>query len=169
MANIAIFHAGQTPQYLTSVNTQDYSSDPDAIINPDVSALTAVAVKYWKRSGDLVLEMTAGEKDAVDAAAAAALTTSLRSVANDITDASDSDGVKWRALALMLLDELNSLRQWTVAFKGQVALATTLADLKTRVAGLSTLSDRTISQAKTAYSNKVNTAMPIKLWLLEID
>ena len=38
------------------------------IINPDLSAVASVAKKYWKISVDDVLEMTQGEKDAIDAA-----------------------------------------------------------------------------------------------------
>jgi hypothetical protein len=156
MANVAIFRAGQVAQYLRSVNTPEYSSDPDVLVNPDVTALTAVDLKYWKRVGNAVQEMTSGEKATVDSAAAAVVVTANRTAANEITTDAYSDGIKWRALTMILLDELNDLRQWTVAFKAQVAAASTLADLKTRVATLATLSDRTIAQAKTAYANKVN-------------
>lgn len=53
-----------TKQYLQSVNTPEY--DPaEWIINP---VLPDVAQKYWKISGDSVLEMNQSEKDAVDAA-----------------------------------------------------------------------------------------------------
>lgn len=69
MANIAIFRTGKTPQYLKSVNTPDYESDPNVIVNPDISALGSVPLKYWKREKDNVLEMTQAEKDVVDATA----------------------------------------------------------------------------------------------------
>jgi hypothetical protein len=57
-----------TLQYLKSVNTPNY---PTAawIINP---TLPQIAPKYWKISGDDVLEMSQAEKDAVDAAEATA-------------------------------------------------------------------------------------------------
>lgn len=70
MANIVRFRAGQAPEYLESVNTPDYSSDPDCIVNPNVSAVLGVPRRYWKRSGSSVLEMSAAEKAAVDAAEA---------------------------------------------------------------------------------------------------
>lgn len=56
-----------TVRVLESVHTPDY---PPAsyIINPDLSALTAVAREYWKVVGDTVVEMTAGEKSSIDAA-----------------------------------------------------------------------------------------------------
>lgn len=66
MSNIAIFKSGQTPQYLKSVNTPDYDQDPDVIVNPDVSSLDGVEMKYWKRVGDSVAEMTTSEKQVVD-------------------------------------------------------------------------------------------------------
>lgn len=60
-----------------------------------------------------------------------------------------------RAEASVLVDEINTLRQWIVAFKVQVAAATTLADLKTRVASLPNMPDRTLEQAKTAIKNTI--------------
>jgi len=66
MSNIAIFKQGQQPRYLKSVHTPDYDQDPDVVVNPDVSALDAVPLKYWKRSGDTVSEMSAVEKQAID-------------------------------------------------------------------------------------------------------
>ena len=65
MANVVIFKTGQYPQYLTSVNTPDYSSDPNTIVNPDMSAVSGVPLKFWKRSGNNVLEMTQAEKDTI--------------------------------------------------------------------------------------------------------
>ena len=156
MSNIAIFRTGQPPQYLTSVNEPPYVGDPDVLIDPDVSEVISVPLRYWKRVGDTIVEMTQGEKDAVDAAIALATLTANRTYANSIDDLTNGEGIQWRALVMILLDELNTIRQWTVSFKTEVAAATNLADLKTRVATLSTLSDRTIAQAKTAYTNKIN-------------
>lgn len=61
-----------------------------------------------------------------------------------------------RAEAAVLVDEINSLRQWLVSFKAQVALATSLANLQTRVAALPDMPDRTLAQAKTAIKNKID-------------
>jgi hypothetical protein len=60
-----------TKQYLISVSTPDYP-DVDWIINPDLSSVVGIAEKYWKISGDSVLEMTSEEKAIVDAAEAGA-------------------------------------------------------------------------------------------------
>jgi hypothetical protein len=62
-------------EILYSVNTPDY--DPAYwIINPDLTILETVPLKYCKVSGDLIVEMTAAEKAAVDAAELAAAKTS---------------------------------------------------------------------------------------------
>lgn len=64
-----------------------------------------------------------------------------------------------RAEAAVLVDENNVLREWLMAFQVQVAASTTLADLKTRVATLSALPDRTLAQAKTAIQAKITNGL----------
>lgn len=60
-----------TGQYRQSAHTPDY--DPvNWIINPDVSAVADVPLKYWKISGDTVSAMIRAERDVVDAAEIAA-------------------------------------------------------------------------------------------------
>lgn len=55
-----------TIEYIASVNTPDYSP-AIWIINPDLSLLLDIVPwKYWKVSGDSVLEMSQAEKDVVD-------------------------------------------------------------------------------------------------------
>lgn len=78
--NIAIFKAGKTPEYLTSVNGAEFMADPtalegnvvpnspDVLINPDISAVKNVPIKFWKRNGNSIVEMTRAEKDAITAA-----------------------------------------------------------------------------------------------------
>jgi len=65
MADIAIFKAGKEPQYILSVNTPEYSSDPDVIVNPDISTVQNIPIKFWKRSGDTIIEMTQNEKTVI--------------------------------------------------------------------------------------------------------
>ncbi len=62
----------------------------------------------------------------------------------------------FRAVAGLVVDEINTLRQWIVAFKAATAAATSLANLQTRVAALPDLPDRTLAQAKSAFISKVN-------------
>lgn len=78
MANIALFKPNEDPQYLTSVNTGDYVLDPTVtkdkvqpkdstiLINPDISSVKDIPMKYWKRVGDSVKEMSVGEKKVRD-------------------------------------------------------------------------------------------------------
>lgn len=67
MSNVIIFRIGKTPEYILSANTPDYVNDSDAIVNPNVSSLSNIPIKYWKRSGDNVVEMNNQEKQVVDA------------------------------------------------------------------------------------------------------
>lgn len=61
-----------TLQYLRSVHTPNYPA-LDWVINPDLTPVVGVPQKYWKLTGDILSEMTQPEKDAVDAAEAAAV------------------------------------------------------------------------------------------------
>lgn len=56
-----------TLQYLKSVNTPDYDSGT-WVINPDMTPVDGVLTMYWVLTGDVLSEMSQGEKDTVDAA-----------------------------------------------------------------------------------------------------
>ena len=60
-----------TYQYLESVSTPDYPEETWAV-NPDLSAVSGIAQKYWKVVDGAVIEMSSGEKAAVNAAASQA-------------------------------------------------------------------------------------------------
>lgn len=60
----------------------------------------------------------------------------------------------YKRFALTAMDEINLLRSWITGFKTQVAAATTLADLKTRVAALPNVPQRTADQLKSAMDLK---------------
>lgn len=70
-----------------------------------------------------------------------------------------AEAMQWRALVQILLEELNNLRQWDSTLKAQIALATSLADLKTRVGALPAMPDRTFIQFKNAFINKINNGL----------
>jgi hypothetical protein len=78
---------------------------------------------------------------------------------DDLLLGQDDRAKETRAVLLTVFDENNNLRQWIQAFKGQVALASSLADLKTRVAALPDMPDRTVPQAKVSVQNKINSGM----------
>lgn len=75
--NIAIFKLNKTPEYLISVNGAEYMTDPtalegnvapnspDVIFNPNITAVKNVPVKFWKRNGSSITEMTQAEKGVV--------------------------------------------------------------------------------------------------------
>lgn len=69
-----------------SVHTPNFPT-ADWIVNPDLSALAGVPVRYWKVVGDTVVEMTTPEKDAVDAAVAAAKAAQELSANTDFSEA----------------------------------------------------------------------------------
>jgi len=112
-----------TRQYLQSVNTPDYPT-LDWIIEPDLSAVVGFAAKYWIITGDVVTLMDQAARDAVDAAE---LEASRDSTTNGLDQVESLD----RAFALVILDEINTLR------------------------ALHSLADRSIAQLKTALRNKL--------------
>jgi len=99
-------------------------SNANWIHAPDLSAVTGFASKYWIITGDIVTLLSQAERDAVDAAV---LSTSRDGVADELDAVEDIT----RAFALVVLDEINTLR-------AQHGLA-----------------DRTIAQLKTGVRNKL--------------
>ena len=63
MSNVIIYNpndttvANRVSGYLVSVNTPDYTSNPYALINPDLSDVSGVAQKFWKVSDSTVVQM----------------------------------------------------------------------------------------------------------------
>ena len=112
-----------TKQLIASANTPDY---PIAqwIIEPDLSAVSGFSSKYWTITGDSVTLMSTSQRDTVDAADLSA----ARDAQAAQLDAIESEV---RAFALVVLDEINTLR---------TALS---------------LPTRTIAQLKTAVRNKL--------------
>ena len=92
-----------TRQLLRSVNTPDFvpawrkgepaPTDGDWIVNPDLSAVADLPAKYWKLSGNAVLAMTQAERDAVDAAEAAAAEQAQRAADKAMVDSGALDRV----------------------------------------------------------------------------
>lgn len=79
-----------------------------------------------------------------------------RTTAKSHLDAEAAQNALLRGTILVLIDEINLLRQWTTDFKAQTALASNLADFKTRTAGLSNMPARTGTQARTAIKAKID-------------
>ena len=80
MANIGIFKPNETPQYLTSVSEGPYVVDINVdkrlqqplddtiLLNPDISGVSGVPIKYWKKVNSTIVEMSQAEKDVILAA-----------------------------------------------------------------------------------------------------
>ena len=160
MADIVRYSTSTTPnpitEYRQSVNTPDYDGQPNVLINPNLSAVAGQPLRYWKHVAGAIQLMTLAEQNAVDAAIAAALLASQRNGAKDIFDSAVSDGKILKAVVLLLIDELNTLRTFTRDFKTETAAATNLANFQTRIATLPTLADRTAAQARTAIRTKID-------------
>lgn len=108
------------------------------------------------KDGSSIRNATAGEIANFATAEAADNATLKHEQDSALFDLNNLNGVALKALAQVVIDELNVVRQWTRDFKTEVAAASNLADLKTRVATLSTLADRTAAQARTAVKNAIN-------------
>jgi len=95
-----------TKVYLQSVSPNDLP-DPleNYIENPDLSSVIGVPSMYWTITGDVITEMSQGEKDAVDAA--------LLSASRDAQLVAEIDDLEsiMRQLTKLIVDELNILRQ----------------------------------------------------------
>lgn len=99
---------------------------------------------------------TAAELTAAQVSAAQAVLDTAPASTPELTAQSviDSLPIVEKAILLTILDELNLLREWDMSFKAAVAAATSLADLKARVAALPDMPDRTVQQAIAAIRNK---------------
>ena len=118
--------------------------------------LSTVERKYLKINLPTIEEMSQAEKDVIDANELSQADSFLRIGAKAQYDGQTEQGQALRCMAKVILDELNDIRGWTVSFKAEVAAATNLGNLQSRIATLSTLNNRTLSQAKTAIQNCVD-------------
>ncbi len=136
-----------TKQLLTSANTPDYPV-LDWIIEPNLSAVEGRPAKYWLINGDVVTLASQAARDAIDAA--------ILSAARDaVAAAMDATEDVIRAFALTLLDELNLHATRVTAILDAVDGATTLANLKSAVALIPDVPQRTVGQIKTALRGKL--------------
>jgi len=83
----------------------------------------------------------------------AALT--LRRIASEAVDTSDPAYVFTRALALVVLDELNVHAARITAILDAIDGASSLADVKTAIAAINDIPQRTIAQLKTAMKAQI--------------
>lgn len=141
-------------QFQGQANTVIYDGDDNILT---IRAILPHAPYLIQDSGTLLIrDMVQAEKDSLDADNAAALLAATRTAAKNGIAGLANNPMLLRAIGAVLVDEVNLLRDWITAFEAAVAAATTLSDLKTRVAGLATFTDRTLAQFKTAIQNKID-------------
>jgi hypothetical protein len=96
--------------YIPAVNTPDYNTRSDVIINPNLSLLLdIIATKYWKHVTGAIVEMTAGEKATVDSELATEDTEFNRDQAIAVMVSIDGVGVKTRGLVQLISERDNYL------------------------------------------------------------
>jgi hypothetical protein len=145
-----------------SANTPDFPS-ADWLINPASFATLdgTVAPKYWKVVGADINEMTQPEKDAVDAADAAALTAGNRAGAVAVVDAVDSLGVETRAMIELHNQRLNycinRIEELQTALDAMKASSGPADNIRAAIpASWLATATRTKAEAITAYKADIN-------------
>lgn len=155
MATFFIYRVNGGEVLTVSVNSQSGFSSKFAQIQ-DPSTPDGIDLGTRKiRDGSTVRNATQAEIDNFPVAQAADELDEKRTFYNSLLDLGEIRGVALKAIASVVIDELNVIRQWVMSFKTEVAAATNLADLKTRVAALPNLNDRTAAQARTAVKNAI--------------
>ena len=145
--------------FLSSQNTPDFSP-VTWIINPDMSEVEGFQDKYWIITGDIVTLMTQIERDAVDAAEAAALVLSHRSIGVASIDVPPN--VNERAIIHSLNQRINFATNRIIELQDRVQamLDSTggVANLRTDglAVSISATSTRPLPDAIQAYKDDIN-------------
>jgi hypothetical protein len=136
-----------TKQFLTSANTPEYPVE-QWIHNPDMSEVVGYPSKYWVITGDVVTLMSKAERDAVDA---------NELDANRDATATRMDNVEdiIRALALTTMDDLNLHSERMNAILDAIDQNSTLATIKSAIADIPNIPQRTGAQLKTSVRSKL--------------
>lgn len=153
-------------RYLPSQDPTPYLSRIDAMIFTDTTPQTeeqvqvlisTIPIRYFKKVGNpQITEMNTSERAAVDAAIALARLILERENAKRLYYNPSYIAKVLRAIVLLVLDEINTLRTRDRDRSADVAAATSLTNLQTRWALRSSLADRTPAQARTAIFNKID-------------
>jgi hypothetical protein len=122
----------------------DVVTRPDGLrVRLDPYPAATEADKVTARALVLGLDLTA-------VALTSAEVLALRAAAKTLFDALDAEGKRDRAIAWLLVNQLNTLRSWDASFKAAVAASVSLTDLKARVALLPDLGQISLSAARQA-------------------
>lgn len=124
MASILIFNTGngRALEWRAEVNTPDFSSRPDVIVNPVMPP--GVPIKFIKVVAGAPVAMTAGEQATITANETAAADTDLRTNSKTQLGAVNTENLKLRALLIYLLGELKvAVPAYTKPTKAQALTA----------------------------------------------
>lgn len=142
-----------TLEFRPSANTPDFP-EPTWKHNPDMSAVAGVPRQYWKAPADWdavgagPVEMSAGEKAAVDAA-------SLTASRDAATAQIDQLENVLRAVLLVLRDELNLHADKINAILTAIDNGANLAAVKVNILAIADYPQRTVAQLRTAIRGKL--------------
>lgn len=135
------------PQTLTALGLDNQDWGPGGTSSSTYAQLAA----GWRGSVPVPAEAVMEAKWAELLAAAPTPQAALRARAKALFDALTEDGESRRAIAWLLLNQVNALRARDAAWQAATAAATTLADFKARVAALPPLPAIPLKAAWQAY------------------
>lgn len=140
-----------TLQYVKSGNAPDFPSATWLEIppgSPNAIIVASVVRRYQVLEGDVLREMTRGEKDVVDAAALTAERDAKASALDDVEDV-------LRAFMLVVLDELNAHADRHNAITATVDGAANLAQFGAAMQAIADYPRRTATQLRNAIRGKL--------------
>lgn len=119
--------------------------------------LSTTPIRYFKKTGDPeISEMDPLEKAQVDTERRLSRVLFTRHLSSTTLTMVEANAMLLRALSEVAKDEINILRDWDRSLKTAVAAATTLAQLKTNIAALPTLNDRTTQMIRNEILNRIS-------------
>ena len=137
------------------------TGNPNTINNPDISLVggtyqTIQPVNNCIVSGNQIIPFTTQQQTNWNTAIAAAVLAGQKTAAEtDITSPADIGKLE-RAAVDQLLTQLNAHTNFETSLLAAIAAASSLVNLQSRCAGLTTPSQVTLSQAKTAIINEIS-------------
>lgn len=130
---------------------------PDARPQFDYRCFLANGVYSLEWLSGVISAPSQAELDAVTEQQVADLRRSrMRTNADSRFGADEETVVVSRAVLMTMLDEINVLRQWCTTLRSHLAIASSMADQRSRIGGMPPLPDRTTAQARTAVRNKIS-------------
>ena len=156
-----VLHKTADPiDYRKSQHEPDFPT-VDWFHDPDVSAVSAVPTKYWRVGTNPVQEMNQAEKDAVDAAEAAAALASRRALPVGETTDVTGEGIRIRALVELLNKRdnyiINRISELQTAFDDVKASTGAADNIRAAIpASWLATATRTKAQAMTDLTDDIN-------------